>query len=116
MSNVSAIFKELVFDTGRYWEPMRIAYNLVLATLSVVCWAPEMFSGRVGDFIAASVVLLVFAIPANIVYCAAYPIDFVFQLTPLRAYRQPCRWILLLSGTALASACALWVLLGDHMA
>lgn len=116
MSNTLAICKELVVDSARYWERMRIAYNLVLATLSLVCWGPEIFSGRAIDLISGVVVLLVFAVVANLCYCSAYPIDLLFQLTPARSYRKYCRWVLFTCGMLLASVSALWVLLGDHMA
>lgn len=115
MQDYSAIGKELLVDAARYWEPMRIAYNGILASASIVCWAPEIFSGRVGDLLASLVVLMFFAVPANLCYCAAYPIDLMFQLTPFRRYRQSFRWALLLCGTCLAVGCALWVLLVDHM-
>lgn len=116
VSRLGDIGKRLLTDAASYWERMRILYNLVLATLAIVCWGPEMLSGRPIDFIGGMVVLSLFAIPANLCFCAAYPIDFVFQLTPLRAYLRPCRLMLLVCGTCLASASALWVLLGDHMA
>lgn len=116
MSITLGICNELVVDSARYWERMRIAYNLVLATLSLVCWGPEIFSGRAIDLISGVVVLMVFAVAVNLCYCSAYPIDLLFQLTPARRYRQHCRWGLFMCGTFIASASALWVLLGDHMA
>ncbi len=104
-----------MLDAAGYWERMRIAYNIVLASISMVCWAPEMLSGRAVDFFAGLIVLSFFAVPANLFYCAAYPVDFVFQLTHLKAYKQLCRWMCYWVARSSASACALWVLLGDHM-
>jgi hypothetical protein len=109
-------FSERLFDSIRYWEPRRLLYNLVLLTLAVVCWGPGMLSGRVIDFFAGVLVLLAFAIPANLLYCTAYPVDLALQLTPWRGSWTRCRWLLFLCGTALASAIAIWVMVGDHMA
>ena len=106
---------DLVRDAVRFWEPMRIVYNLILAAWSMVFWGPEIFSGRLVDLIAGVVVLSVFALAANLCYCVAYPIDLVFQLSPMRPYRTLGRGVLFLCGSTLASAIALWVLLGDHM-
>lgn len=109
-------YKQLVIDSVQYWERMRIVYNLVLMTLAITCWGAEMLSGRAIDLIGGMVVLLMFAVPANVCFCAAYPVDLGLQLTPLRDSWRRWRWLLFLCGTLLASAVAVWVLLGDHMA
>ncbi len=108
--------KEMALDAGHYWERMRIPYNLVLATLAIACWGRDMLADGLGGVIAGVIVLLFFAIAANVCYCGAYAVDIVFQLTPIRPYRLYPRWVLFVGGTMLASACALYVLLGDHMA
>jgi hypothetical protein len=108
--------KEIVLDSGQYWELMRIPYNVILAGLSLVCWGSDMLSDGIGGVIAGVVVLTFFAIGANLLYCAAYPVDIAFQLTPLRRYRAYPRWLMFVSGTILATALACYVLLGDHMA
>lgn len=108
--------KEMVLDAGRYWELMRIPYNLVLATLAIACWGRDMLAQGVVGVIGGLVVLLFFAIAANMCFCGAYAVDILFQLTPLRRYRVYPRLVLFVSGTMLASVFALYVLLGDHMA
>ncbi len=107
---------ELLLDSGRYWERLRIPYNLVLATLALACWGGEIFSGRLVDLVGGIVVLTVFGIAANLCFCAAYPFDLAFQVLPLGRYRTYARGILFASGLLFASACATYVLLGDHMA
>ena len=109
-------FSERLFDSIRYWERRRLVYNLVLLTLAVFCWGPEMLSGRASDFFAGILVLLAFAVPANLLYCAAYPVDLALQFTPWRGSWTRCRWLLFLCGTVLASAMAIWVMVGDQMA
>ncbi len=115
MFNGSAEFTELILDACRYWERMRIPYNLVLATLSIAFWGQEMLSFGATGIIGGVLVLMFFGAAANVCYCAAYPADILFQLTPMRPYRQYGRWLLFVCGLTFASACALYVLLGDHM-
>jgi hypothetical protein len=43
-------------------------------------------------------------------------VDLALQLTPWRGLWTRCRWLLFLCGTTLASAIAIWVMVGDHMA
>lgn len=111
----SSRFSELTVEAARFWEPMRIAYNGLLALLVLVFWGPEILTGRFLDLAAGAIVLLFFAVLANLCYFAAYPVDIAVQLTPLRRYRQTFRWLLLLSGMALAAVLALNVMLVDHM-
>lgn len=116
ISYLVSVCRESTLDAWHYWERMRLPYNLALATISLACWGGEIFSGRAVDFVAGVVVLMFFATAANLCYCAAYPFDIAFQLTPWRRYRNCARWILFAGGMSLASACALYLLLGDPMA
>lgn len=96
----------------RFWEFARILYNLALLTLVmillfvnlgavewsvIVSWAPGMF---------------MLAIVANVLFCAAYPLDLIAQATPLNAYITPIRWTLLVLGTLQAIALAVILLFG----
>lgn len=109
-------FTDLLVDASRFWERMRIPYNIVLAGLSMACWGREMLLAGADHLIAGVLVLTFFGIGANLLYCAAYPLDIAFQLTPWRHHRKYARWVLFAAGMLLASACALYVLLGEHMA
>jgi hypothetical protein len=111
-----ADYRELVIDSIRYWERMRIAYNLVLIVLAIYFWGTQILSGRAAEFFGGIFVLLLFAMAANLLYCTAYPVDIAMQLTPLRSLWHRCRWVLFLCGTLLASAISVWVLIGNHMA
>jgi len=104
------------FESVSYWEPKRIFYNLVLFVLAAVCWGPDIVAGRIEDWILAPIILLAFAIVANLLYCLAYPVDVILKFTPAKNHWLQTRWVLFALGVAAASAIAIWVLIGDGMA
>ena len=87
----------------RFWEPMRLVYNLVLVLVVV------------GDFFAAEpgardklsfnllLALIFFAVLANICYCAAYIPDFFVQFSGLKAAWRWGRVVLLTIGILFAA-------------
>ena len=94
--------KEIFRDAVKFWEMGRIGYNLVLVTVTlawvILTWphfepAMTWWSG---------LRLLVLAAIANVLYCAAYPVDFAFQHSPLRPEWREYRWILWFLGTLFA--------------
>lgn len=88
----------------RFWEFARIPYNLVLAVATVLLAFIMLGEGVVTytEALSAIPLLLMLAIVANLIYCAAYPIDLIAQATPLRTILQPARWFLWSAGTLLA--------------
>ena len=105
--------KSRLTDAARYWERKRIIYNLILAVLAIACWAPDVIPGGPVEWGLAFIVLLLFAIAANTLFCFAYPLDLLFQLSPLEKYWRKTRWTVFSLGLALASALALYVLIGS---
>jgi len=102
----------------QYWERTRVIYNAVLAILVLICWGGDLLSNRspsIMGWILLPLILTLFATIANVLYCAAYPLDVVLQSTPLRSYWLRFRWVMFIGGTSLASVLAVWVLLGDGM-
>jgi hypothetical protein len=86
-------------DAARYWEPRRIAYNLVLAAV-VVAWLILTWPHfRPALTLQSLLLLLVLAAMANICYSAAYVADMLLQFSPLRRLWQRRRWGLWLAGT-----------------
>ena len=87
----------------RFWEPMRLIYNLVLVVVVV------------GDFFAAGpgakdklsfnllLALIFFAVLANICYCVAYIPDFFVQFSGLRTAWRYGRIVLLVIGIIFAA-------------
>ncbi len=51
--------------------------------------------------------LLLAAAVANVLYCAAYPADILFQISEFQPVWKRRRWLLLAAGTVFAAACFL---------
>jgi hypothetical protein len=94
--------KDIVTDRIRYWEPRRVAFNAVLVlvvagsffhhqpSLAALSWPP-----MIG--------LLLAAVLANGLYCAAYAADLLFQLSNYQAAWRRHRWLLWAVGTTFAA-------------
>jgi hypothetical protein len=92
--------RENITDALRFWETGRIYYNLALLTpvLLAVNFAQAAF-----DFwVSALPFLIVAAIGANVLYCAAYPADLLIQSSGFREIWRRWRWALWALGTLLA--------------
>ena len=95
--------KEFVTDAIRYWEPRRIIYNAVLA--AIVLGYAVVYRARLAANLSLDGVLVVFllAVVANILYCAAYAVDVVCQMSAFREQWRRNRWILLTIGVLVAA-------------
>ena len=105
-----------LLDAISYWEPKRIWYNVCLTVAALICWGPEIFAGGPREWIGGLTVLAVFAIIANILFCFAYPVDFVLQMSSSRPVLDASRTCLFSLGLILALSFALWIMLGTGMA
>jgi len=89
-------------DALRYWEPRRIAYNLVLAgalfAWLVLTW-PHFRAALSGRSLLE---LLALAAIANAAYCAAYCAEIAVRHCAFRDTWKSRRWILWLAGTLFA--------------
>lgn len=90
-------------DAIQYWERRRVIYNAVLACIVVagfvLAWPASVFwFSR-----PALPVFLQAAVLANVVYCAAYVVEWLFQLSPYRDSWRRRRVVLFLAGVGLAS-------------
>jgi len=103
-------FNDVFTDTIRYWEPLRIGYNLVLS-LIVLGWVVFTWPRFRGAFTWSSLLaLFVLAVLANICYCAAYLVDVPVQYSAFRETWRRRRWILWLIGVIFAAIIAFyWV-------
>ena len=70
-------FTPLFADSVSYWERKRVIYNVVLAVLVIACWGAELLAADVRAWFGAGLVLFIFAVAANALYCLAYPVDLV---------------------------------------
>jgi hypothetical protein len=91
-----------VANALRYWEPRRIAYNLVLGSVVVVHMllaSPALdklsFDSALGMFILA--------VLANVAYCAVYVVDLFVQFSGLDKPWRRGRLVVLIVGTAFAA-------------
>lgn len=82
MSQLS--FRDILTDSIRYWERMRILYNLALVLIVIGCfsayWPSSQSRLRLEFFTSVSIMALM----ANLLFCAAYPIDMIVQYSHLR--------------------------------
>jgi len=105
---VNAEVREAVSDALRYWEPRRIAYNLVLALVVVAYFALNWPQSRTAVSLEGVLFVFILAVLANICYCAAYLGDLFVQLSGFRTVWQRWRWVLFLVGTAMAGIITRW--------
>src|SRR5262245_7148986 len=96
-------FADLAADALRYWEPRRLLYNLVLATVVVIHFVAAWPGSRI--YLNRDIFFGVFllAVVANILYCVAYAVDLFVQFSGVREEWRRRRWILLGIGTAFAA-------------
>lgn len=96
-------FGQLAGDALRYWEPRRLLYNGVLASVVLVHFIAAWPTSRA--FLAWDSLLGLFllVVLANVAYCAAYVVDLFVQMSVLRATWVRWRWALLVVGLAFAA-------------
>ncbi len=99
-------FREVLSDAIRYWEPRRVAYNLILAMI-VIAWValswPHFRPAMKFEFL---VLMAVLAVWANICYCAAYLVDFPMQFSLFQERWLRWRWGLWVGGMLFATLLA----------
>jgi hypothetical protein len=95
-------FKAHFATAARFWEPWRLAYNVVLVavfgTWVIATWPHFRGAFRVIHLLQ----LLVLALLANACYSSAYLVDLPLQTSSFGARWAHSRWILWLLGTILA--------------
>jgi hypothetical protein len=91
-----------VRDAVRFWEPLRIAYNLILITV-VIAWLVATWPHfRPALTLRSAAAMLVLALCANICYCAAYLVELAAHSFPPLAATPRGRWVVWMAGTLLA--------------
>jgi hypothetical protein len=90
----------------RYWEPRRIAYNLLLALIVVIHFIKGLPASRSTLGFNGLLFLFAMAVLANVAYCAAYVPDIFAQMSNVRDGWLRYRWIVLLIGMAFAGVLA----------
>ena len=102
--------KSVISNAIRFWEIRRIYYNLTLALIVVFNFLA--YGGRIGSGIFLDLFgLFLLAVIANVLFCAAYPVDVFVQMSHYRELWRRYRWVLFLLGTAFAS---IWASILSH--
>lgn len=100
--------REHVTDALRFWERGRIFYNALLVAIVV---AGFVWSGAEWTLWLPLIPgLFMFAVVANVLYCAAYPVDLFVQASDFREQWRGRRWILWAVGAVFAATLATGVL------
>jgi len=100
----------------RFWEIRRILYNSWLAFLTFAAWGPEILAEKNQNWLEVTIVIGSFAFAANALYCTAYIAEGLLNLAPTKTIHSHGRTIVFLCGMTIATALALWILLGRGMA
>jgi hypothetical protein len=91
--------RERITDALRFWEILRIPYNLVLVAIALA-------TAGIAKLMVLPVDLWLwlafFAVIANVLYCAAYPVDLFVQMSDWRILWRRWRWVLWMVGTLTA--------------
>jgi hypothetical protein len=97
----SAPIRALLAEAIRFWEPRRLLYNLVLATVVGIWLTTTWPHFRPMMKFNSLLLLAILALLANICYCAAYLVDIPLQGSSPSALRRG-RWALWVLGTLFA--------------
>jgi hypothetical protein len=95
-------FRESLTDAIRHWEPLRLAYNAVLAAIVLIYfWMGYPASKK---SLSVDVILFIFllAVLANVAYCAVNLIDVFAQSSGYREIWRKNRWVLFAIGLLFA--------------
>jgi hypothetical protein len=102
MATSGITLKDRATDAIRFWEPMRIVYNVVLAA---IVGAYFFSSSDPKRNLTVDLVLFLFllAVLANVAYCAAYIVDIFVQSTEFSERWRKLRWVLFAIGLTFAA-------------
>jgi hypothetical protein len=99
--------REIVTNAIRYWELARVLYNAILLLVVAAAFVWLLPTSREQLSLDMAQSISIYAVLANLAYCAAYPVDLLAQCFALRATWLRYRWILFVIGTMFASLLAL---------
>ncbi len=76
--------RESLTDAIRYWEPLRLAYNGVLAVIVLADFWLDYPASRTKFSLDAVLLVVLLAVLANVAYCAVYLVDIFVQASGYR--------------------------------
>jgi hypothetical protein len=95
--------RERATEAIKFWEPMRLVYNGVLAVIVLLYFRLGLPNSTTYISTNGFSVLIVLAVLANVAYCAAYAVDLFAQLSGFREQWRTARWGLFSIGLLFAS-------------
>jgi len=102
-SETLGFLREIVTDSLRFWEGRRLVYNGVLALGSLAAF---VLTGLPGGMLGLLSIAFM-GLPANLLYCAVYPLDLILQVSHFRDPWRRFRFLVFLAGLGLAGLLAL---------
>jgi len=104
--------RSVITEALRFWEPLRLAYNITLAVVVLGYFVTAWPSSRTTVALNGVLVLFVLGVLANVCYCAAYLGDVFVQLSGFRSAWRSLRWVLVVIGTTFAAVITRFFALG----
>lgn len=95
--------REFLTDAIRFWEPLRLAYNLVLGAIILIYFAIGYPASRASVTVDGILLVILLAVLANVAFCAAYIPDVFAQASGYRETWRKVRWVLFAIGLLFAS-------------
>ena len=94
--------RESVTAAIRYWEPLRLLYNLSLAAVVLTHFGLNYPASRSILTVNLGLLLFLLAVLANVAYCAAYVVDIFAQSSGFREEWLKYRWVVFATGLLFA--------------
>jgi len=104
--------RERATDAIKFWEPMRILYNIVLAAIVLMYFSWGLPHSR--EYLSTNGIslLILLAVLANVAYCAAYIVDMFAQMSGFREQWRSLRWGLFATGVLFAAILTRFFVIG----
>jgi hypothetical protein len=104
--------REAVTAAIRYWEPRRLVYNAVLATVVLACFGLNYPVSKSTISLDFMLMLFLLAVLANVAYCTAYLVDIFASASSYREEWWKRRWIIFTIGLLFAAIITRFLAMG----
>lgn len=108
----SQTVRESLTDAIRYWEPRRLAYNGVLASVVLIYFGLSYPASRTALSLNLALSVFLLAVLANVAYCAAYLADIFAQSSGYQNEWRRYRWVVFVVGLLFAAILTRFFALG----
>ncbi len=112
LKETARAFSQVITSSIRFWERMRIVYNLILLGITFYHGYKDLGGCCGWSWDRLAVGLFILGVIANVLYCAAYIPDILIQLSDYRKHIVKVRYSIWVVGCAFA-ACWTWLISGD---